>query len=760
MLAQERAHVLIELLHLARHFFARQDPERLDKPEGKAAGKARQRLVALHRQKRLEQRRYPAVDEMLQAALHLFGHLRPGLLIHEGHDARLQRLGPLHQLAHGMFAPHQPALIGEIDLRIGGVVETVGAQAEFRLQRVMARLAQGLRRLRACRLVLDEAETLEPPHMLILDAHFAAFAHPGHEALLLFQPAHQNAGAPVNESLRQRAVQRIRQAVFYIAGLAAPMIFVIHPALALGNICPGADEGEAAREDIDIALGAVDAPHLAGEPVIGHPALLLQEGEDARQKGGVLAGGNAAEIRDAADIPQPPHISRPGHAIAHLGHGREVAQGLEIIRLAPPLQAGILRRGLERGDQRLGAGETKRPAAPLELADRSEAVLLDGGCERGIEGGGLARHPEGAGARVAARAPGDLADLMGQERAHPPAVKLGERGKGHVIDIEVEPHADRVRGHEVIHLAALIHRHLGIARARAERPRHHRRAALLAADQLGHRIEIFHRKPHDRRPPRHAADLARARIGKLREALGLVKPGLGHEIGDGAAHGGRAEKFRLEAAARVQQAIGEHMPALGIGAKLDFVDGEVVRADIGRHGLHRAGPVARAGRHDAFLARHQRHRPPAPLLAQTLIDLARQEAQRQADDPAPVGDHALDGVMGLAGIGGAEHGRDAPARARAAATGATGALTPLPAHRAAGTPRRRYPFACHPIPRDMYIRAPRPRSCAKAASPPRAPRACADGSPAPGAAPPAPLPHAPFPRGSRQGRRGRRNGGD
>ena len=37
------------------------------------------------------------------------------------------------------------------------------------------------------------------------------------------------------------------------------------------------------------------------------------------------------------------------------------------------------------------------------------------------------------------------------------------------------------------------------------------------------------------------------------------------------------------------------------------------------------------------------------------VDLAGEKAQRQADDTRAMGDHAFDGIMGLAGIGGAEH---------------------------------------------------------------------------------------------------------
>ena len=44
----------------------------------------------------------------------------------------------------------------------------------------------------------------------------------------------------------------------------------------------------------------------------------------------------------------------------------------------------------------------------------------------------------------------------------------------------------------------------------------------------------------------------------------------------------RAEEERLGAAARMQQAIGEHVPTLGIGGKLHFVDGQEIDIDLAR----------------------------------------------------------------------------------------------------------------------------------------------------------------------------------
>ena len=59
--------------------------------------------------------------------------------------------------------------------------------------------------------------------------------------------------------------------------------------------------------------------------------------------------------------------------------------------------------------------------------------------------------------------------------------------------------------------------------------------------------------------------------------------------------------------ARMEDAIGEDVAAIEVGRHLDLVDREALDRHIERHRLDRAHPVARIGRHDALLARHQRH---------------------------------------------------------------------------------------------------------------------------------------------------------
>jgi hypothetical protein len=70
-------------------------------------------------------------------------------------------------------------------------------------------------------------------------------------------------------------------------------------------------------------------------------------------------------------------------------------------------------------------------------------------------------------------------------------------------------------------------------------------------------------------------------------------------------------------------------------------------------------PVARVRRLELFFAGDERDRSHARALRDPVVDLARKQPQRQPDDARGMAEHALDGKMGLAGVGRPEHGGDA-----------------------------------------------------------------------------------------------------
>ena len=124
---------------------------------------------------------------------------------------------------------------------------------------------------------------------------------------------------------------------------------------------------------------------------------------------------------------------------------------------------------------------------------------------------------ERAVAQMAPGAAGDLAELSGAEITILVAVELAVLGKGDMVQVEVEAHADSVGGDEIVDVAGLVERHLRIAGARAQRAEHHRCAAALAADQLGDGVDLVGGEGDDRAAAGQPGQFLRAGIGKVRK---------------------------------------------------------------------------------------------------------------------------------------------------------------------------------------------------------------------------------------------------
>ena len=120
--------------------------------------------------------------------------------------------------------------------------------------------------------------------------------------------------------------------------------------------------------------------------------------------------------------------------------------------------------------------------SPVHFADGRKPVSGDGAGHLILKRWSLSCNTETAIAHPAAGPAGNLGQFIGRKGPHSPTVKLAERRECHVIDIKVQPHANRIGGHQIIHLAVLIHRNLRIAGTRRQRPHHHRSTAFLAPD--------------------------------------------------------------------------------------------------------------------------------------------------------------------------------------------------------------------------------------------------------------------------------------
>jgi len=367
-----------------------------------------------------------------------------------------------------------------------------------------------------------------------------------------------------------------------------------------------------------------------------------------------------AEIGDLAGLPQQPHalaIRRQGRDLTI--RGRRSQREL-VVGIAGPKEHRQRRRGVETRQQPARRREIEIGIAPLERVQRRKAVLFDRRDRLRLQRPDVAPvdtrgRPERAVVHMAAGAAGDLAEFGRRQPPHAAAVELGELGKGHMVDVHVEAHADRIGGDEVIDLARLIHGHLGVARPGAEGAEHNRGPAALTAHQLGHAVDFGRGERHGRRPPRQTRDLLRAGPAQGREPRPGDKLDIRHEGADQAFGGFGAEKHRLRVAAGVQQPVGEHVAALAVGAHLNLVDGEERDVAVERHRLDRAHKPARIRRHDPLFPGHQSDALATLQANDTVVILAGKKTQRKADHAAAMAEHAFEGKMGLAGIRRPEH---------------------------------------------------------------------------------------------------------
>ena len=124
----------------------------------------------------------------------------------------------------------------------------------------------------------------------------------------------------------------------------------------------------------------------------------------------------------------------------------------------------------ERGRKRAKRGELERSVAPLQHFYGIEGVALQRLRQIVLERRAAAGRTEGSVTHCAAGAARDLAKLRRVKFAELISVEFAVGRKGDVIDIEIEPHADRIGRDQIIAIARMIDRDLRVAGARRKRP--------------------------------------------------------------------------------------------------------------------------------------------------------------------------------------------------------------------------------------------------------------------------------------------------
>ncbi len=261
-------------------------------------------------------------------------------------------------------------------------------------------------------------------------------------------------------------------------------------------------------------------------------AALADIGVDAAHHSRVVHRADLAEIGQAAHRPQAPRLD------AALGGDRRILgdqlQHREIDGLGRGAQDRVVARLLEAGDQRADVGEIELCVAPVNEVDRAEAMVLDGR-DLGLgEGrrfvGAKAERAECPVALVAAGASRDLRHFGDGQAAVAASVEFLQPGERDVRHVHVEAHADGVGRDQIIDLAALEHRDLGIARGRRQGAHHHRRAAAEAAQHLRQRVDLLGRECDDCGARRKARKLGAAAVTQGRKARAADDFGVGKQL--------------------------------------------------------------------------------------------------------------------------------------------------------------------------------------------------------------------------------------
>ncbi len=344
------------------------------------------------------------------------------------------------------------------------------------------------------------------------------------EHRVLSQAPHQHAGPAIDEAVGEPLVKRIGKPVFHTACDALPVFRVVEPIRPVRREGPGADLRNASRQRVYVTFRSVRQGHLFGEPVGGEPSALHEIAVDGRHEVGMRGRRDLAIVGKLAGFPQPLHrIGAAGEA-----PDRRVA--------GEPLQHQHVVGGGRTGQPLLARGGMARERFSVSIDEKSSAVLRHCSTRCGSKLCASSRSTSSASKGVQrpvvpkvpsrwrpAGPAGDLRQLARVQPAELPAVELHVAGEGDMVDVEVQPHADGVGGDEIVDVAILVHGDLGVAGARGERAEHHRRAAALAADQLGDGVDLVGREGDDGRAPGQAGDLLLAGEGEV--GRGAAAPG-------------------------------------------------------------------------------------------------------------------------------------------------------------------------------------------------------------------------------------------
>jgi hypothetical protein len=173
-----------------------------------------------------------------------------------------------------------------------------------------------------------------------------------------------------------------------------------------------------------------------------------------------------AEIGEAARRPQPADPAALG-PLAHLGILGEPLQHREVDRFGRGAKARIVRLFLRASGSAPRRSGNRVALAPVEMVERrkrcSSIASISSGRNSAESSPSRPSVPNVPSFWWRPARPAICAISADGQAAVAAAVELGEAGEGDMGHVHVEAHADGVGGDEIIDLAALEHRDLGVA---------------------------------------------------------------------------------------------------------------------------------------------------------------------------------------------------------------------------------------------------------------------------------------------------------
>ena len=145
-------------------------------------------------------------------------------------------------------------------------------------------------------------------------------------------------------------------------------------------------------------------------------------------------------------------------------------------------------------------------------------------------------------------------------------------------------------------------------------------------------------------------------IAKLRKARAGHDLGIGQQRLNHRAQAGRTQYHGFFTATRMQNTLGENMPAFWVCTKLRLIHGDKGIIAINRHAFHSGQHPACALWHNALFTGNKRNLFWPFNGANPVINLPRQQAQRKADKAGTVRTKPLNSQMRFAGIGRPQYG--------------------------------------------------------------------------------------------------------